>query len=201
VNKNAIDKKMVCTLSQKDNIYIFTVCLGRLRGTFSKVGEFKLTKEALLEELARMNGSDKALVDKKYLLLIKKLRYKPTEKNLEDMGREFLSIVEKYKHMLHYILVMDKLLKDNSSVYSIVKDSAVLEDVKLSKYGQSNKNQSIRPAKVDAEKIENEFKDIYWDTREFCDENIKKRLDASRIELRRIRKTEPPFLYEEDRSR
>ncbi len=149
--------------SQESNVlYICSIKLGKLRKEFPEVDNFKTDATEVLQELLRMNGSDKKNIPlsktKNELVLLKKLEDSPSTDDKDKITSEFSHIIEKYKHLLHYILDLESLKKDNSYVYSLIKDSSIFDKIDLTKYG---KNVPASNAKTEI-LVENENPGVYW---------------------------------------
>lgn len=168
---------LICS-QEGDEPYICSIKLGKLREKFPEVDKdnFKVTQKEVLQELFRMNGSDGkidgSVNGKKELILLKKLNNKPSTNDKDEIASEFSNIIEKYKHLLHYILDVKHLKKNKPYVYACIKDSLIFEDIDLRKYGE-NKDESKQitdektndKSKPDAEELDEsqvENQGVYW---------------------------------------
>lgn len=134
------------------------VKLGKLREKFTEISGFTIDKKQVLEELSRDNGVNNKLKNEKNrneLTLVAKLNSKASKEEKEKVEIEMVKIIKKYRHLLHYILV----LKENNNF--CIQNSAVLYDVDLSKYG---KDELTNPEILE-KKVERENSNIYWDIR------------------------------------
>lgn len=191
--------------SQEGDLYVYSIRLGELREKFPPVDNFKTDTTEVLQELLRMNDPDGKIDGsvnrKKELILLKKLKNKPSTDDKDAIASEFSNIIEKYKHLLHYILDVKNLKKNKPYVYSRIKDSLIFEKIDLRKYGETKDkskqtsdektNDKSKPNAEELDEIQVEKQGVYWAIENseilepFYSEEGKKKLEEKKANKKR----------------